>query len=240
MVVKSLALVALLLVISMIMVIGNHAQREMQASDTIFSRRAATLAERVQEAKQQGKKRVVFPAPIGNPLAIRSLSEAFDNLQVLVVQPISQESFSQGDSDIITWHRFKIIDDLSHANARRTSQQRLEEILPKNIALQDLSDDEVLIPQAGGILNLDGVTLIQETDDFPLLSAHQKYLLFVSKNPSDKIAEMECGPFGVLVIDQNGQLSPLIDHGGSPIINEIRQFYGNSLARLKAETKETK
>ena len=62
---KSLALVALLLFISMIMVIGNHSQREPQASDTIFSRREATLAELVQEAKQQGKKRVVFPGPIG-------------------------------------------------------------------------------------------------------------------------------------------------------------------------------
>src|SRR3954447_5800355 len=84
MVLKSLALVALLLIVSIIMVIGNQAPREPQASDTIFSRRAATLAERVQEAKQQGKKRLIFPAPIGNPLAIKSLSDAFDNLQVLV------------------------------------------------------------------------------------------------------------------------------------------------------------
>ena len=167
---------------------------------------------------------------------VKSLSDAFDNLQVLVVQPISQESYPQGDSDIITWHKFKIIDDLSHANARQTSHRQLGDILPKNIALQDLSDDEVLICQAGGILNLNGVTLIQETDDFPLLSAHQKYLLFLSKHPSEKIARMELGPFGVLVIDQDDQLSPLIDRK-HPIINEISQFYGSSLARLKAEAK---
>lgn len=236
MVVKSLALVALLLVVSIIMIIGNQAPREPQASDTIFSRRAATLAERVQEAKQQGKKRLVFPGPIGNPLAIKSLSDAFDNLQVLVVQPISQESYPQGDSDIVTWHRFKIIDDLSHANARQTSHRNLEEILPKNIALQDLSDDEVLVRQAGGILNLDGVTLIQETDVFPLLSAHQKYLLFLSKSPSEKIGEMELGPDGVFTIDQEGNLSPFINRE-QPVYNDIRQFYGSSLARLKAAAK---
>jgi hypothetical protein len=233
---KSLALVALLLAVSIIMVIGNQAPREPQVSDTVFSRQAAPLAERVQEAKQQGKKRLVFPAPIGIPVDIKSLSEAFDNLQVLVVQPISQESCPQGDSDIITWHKFKIIGDLSHANARQTSHRDLEELLPKNIALQDLGNDEVLIPQAGGILNLDGVTLIQETNQFPLLSPHQKYLLFVSKNPSEKIAKMELGPFGVFAIDQDGQLTPLIDRE-SPIINDIRQFYGSSLARLKAEAK---
>lgn len=236
MVVKSLALVTLLIVGSIMMAVGNRAQREQPASDTIFSRQAATLTERVQDAKQKGKKRVVFPAPIGIPLEIRSLSEAFDNLQVLVVQPVSQQSYSQGDSDIITWHRFKIIDDLSHANARLTPNRNLEEILPKNITLQDLGNDEVLIPQAGGILNLDGVTLIQETHRFPLLSAHQQYLLFVSKHPSGKLAEMEYGPFGVLVIDQNGQLSPLIDRA-DPIMNDIRQFYGSSLTRLKAEAK---
>jgi hypothetical protein len=236
MVVKSFALVALLIVVSIMMAIGNQTQREQQASNTIFSRRAATLAERVQEAKQQGKKRVVSPAPIGIPVDIKSLSEAFDNLQVFVVQPISQESYPQGDSDIVTWHKFQIIDDLSHPNARQTSHRELEKILPKNIALQDLSNDEVLICQAGGILNLDGVTLIQETDAFPLLSAHQKYLLFVSKNPSEKIAKLELGPFGVFAIDQDGQLSPIIDRE-SPIINDIRQFYGSSLARLKAEAK---
>jgi hypothetical protein len=236
MIVKSLALVILLFVVSIILTVGHQPQHQPQASDTIVSRRAATLAERVQEARQQGMKRVVFPAPIGIPAEVRSLSEAFDTFQVLVVQPISQESYPQGDSDIITWHKFKIIDDLSHANARQTPHRNLKEILPKNIALQDLNDDEVLIPQAGGILNLDGVTLIQETNAFPLLSAHQNYLLFLSKNPSEKIAEVELGPFGVFVIDQNDQLSPLIDRGG-PIINEIRQFYGGSLTRLKAETK---
>jgi len=234
MVVKSFALVTLLIVVSIILAVGNRAQREQPASDTIFSRQAATLTERVQDAKQQGKKRVVFPAPFGNIVHITSLSDAFDKLQVLVVQPISQESYPQGDSDIVTWHRFKIIDDLSHANAHLTSNGNLEEVLPKNIALQNLSDDEVLIPQAGGILNLDGVTLIQETNKFPLLSAHQQYLLFVLKKPSEKIGEV--GPFGVFVIDQDGQLSPLIDHKG-PIINDIREFYGNSLARLKAESK---
>ncbi len=236
MVVKSFALVALLIVIPIMMVVGNRTQREQPASDTIFSRQAATLTERVQEAKQQGKKRVVFPAPIGVPVDIKNLSDAFDNLQVLVVQPISQESYPQGDSDIITWHRFKIVNDLSHANARQTSHRDLEKILPKNIALQDLSDDEVLIPQAGGILSLEGITIIQETNAFPLLSTHQEYLLFVSKNPFERIAKMEMGPFGVLVINQNGQLSPLIDRE-SPIINDIRQFYGSSLARLIAETK---
>jgi hypothetical protein len=236
MVLKSLALVALLIISSIILAIGNRVQREPQASDTIFSRRAATLAERVQEAKQQGKKRLVFPAPIGIPAHINNLSEAFDNFQVLVVQSVSQESFPQGDSDIVTWYKFKIIDDLSHANARQTSHRELEKVLPRSLALQDLNNDEVLIRQAGGVLNLDGVTLIQETDDFPPLSGHQKYLLFLSKSPSEKIARMEFGPFGVFVIDQDGQLLPLTD-SGHPIHNEIKEFYGNSLARLKTEAK---
>lgn len=233
MILKSLTL---LVIASIIMAIGNQAQREPQASDTIFSRNASTLAERVQEARRQGKNRIVFPAPLGIPAHVKSLSEAFDNFEVLVVQPISQESCPQGDSDIVTWHRFKVIDDLSHANARQTSHQELEALLPKNIALQDIGNDEVLVRQAGGILNIDGVTLIQETNDFPLLSTHQRYLLFLSKSRSEKIARMELGPDGVLAIDQEGQLSPLVDHK-HPVYNEIRQSYGSSLARLKATTK---
>jgi len=216
------------------MAIGNQAGRQRQASDTIFSRQASTLAERVQDARQQGKNRVVFPAPIGIPFHVKSLSEAFDNFQVLVVQPISQESYPQGDSDIVTWHRLKVIDDLSHANARQTSHQELEGLLPRNIALQDIGNDEVLVRQAGGILNIDGITLIQETDRFPLLSIHQRYLLFLSRSRSEKIASMELGPDGVLAIDQKGQLSPLVEHE-HPVNNEIRQSYGSSLTRLKAK-----
>lgn len=234
---KSVALIAILIVASIIISLGGLTQSDPQASDTIFSSEAVTLAEHVQEAKRQGKKRLVFPAPIGIPAHITSLSEALDNFQAFVVQPVSQESYPQGDSDIVTWHRFKIVEDLSRANARQTSNRELEKVLPKNIALQGLRNDEFLVRQAGGILNLDGVTLIQETDDFPLLSAHQKYLLFLSKSPSERIGKMHLGPHGVFAIDQEGNLAPLVNPE-HPINNDIKRSYNSSLGRLKAEMKQ--
>lgn len=236
MILKSITLVAVLLLGVLIMSFGTITMRGTQSSETIYSRRAATLAERVQEAKREGKKRVIFPAPIGIPADVKSLSQAFDYYQVLVAQPIAQESYPQGDEDIITWHKFKIVENLSRANSYHTSHEELEQILPKNISLPKLQDDEVVVPQAGGILNIDGVTLIQEVDEFPLLSAHQKYLLFLSKDPSEKIGKMELGPYGVFTISRNNSLDPLIQQE-HPLDRDIRQFYGQSLTRLKAEFK---
>jgi hypothetical protein len=208
-----------------------------QTSHTIFSTEGVSLSKHVQDAKEKGKKKVVFPAPIGIPSQVESLSQAIDTYPVLVVQLVAQKSYAQGEDDIITWHKFKIIENLSKNKAFYSSNMNLQEALPEETFYQELKEDEFLIPQSGGSLNVDGITLIQESSKFPLLSLNQKYLLFPSKNPSEKIGRMELGPYGVFTVNPDESLSPLVKQE-TPIGKDIKQYQGNSLSRLKTSLSE--
>ncbi|HYP26716.1 MAG TPA: hypothetical protein VE262_08365, partial [Blastocatellia bacterium] len=110
------------------------------------------------------------------------------------------------------------------------------EPLPKEIdeALLPIQGKEFLVFQSGGILNLDGVTLIQETSHYPLLSVNQKYLLVVEKSPSNKVKRMLSGPYGVFTVTENNLLDP-VGKEPTPLSRDITRRYGRSLERLKAE-----
>lgn len=234
---KPILLVAFLFLGAMIVSLKITSVTDPQTSDTIYSRKWATLAERAQEAKEKGKKRVVFPAQIGNPAHVESLSQAFDLFQVLVVKPVAQYSAALGKDGIVTWHKFKVIEDLSQDNTPYTSHMNLMEILPGEIDYYKLEEDEVLVPQYCGILNVDGITLIQETDEFPLLSKRQKYLLFLSKNPYEKFGRMVLGPSSVYAVNPDNSLRPLVERQHAiqhhPIYRDLKQNYARSLNRLK-------
>lgn len=232
---KLALLVAIIFIGTMILSFRSTSVTNQQLSDTIYSREWATLSERAQNAREQGKKRVVFPAPVGIPRHLESLSEAFSDYRVLVVEPLTQKSYAQANMDIVTWHKFKIVEELSQENTFNASDGNLIDDLPKEIAevLLPVEEGEILVPQAGGILNLDGITLIQETDQFPLLSMNQKYLLFVSKDSSKKIGRMDLGPNGIFEITQDNLLNPLITRR-HPINRDMERYYGRSLSNLRA------
>jgi hypothetical protein len=218
----------------MILSLKTISVTNLQSSNTIYSEEWATLLERVQKAKELGKNKVIFPAPIGIPTYVENLSEAIDKNRIIVVQPIIRKSYPQGEMDIITWHKFRIIEELSPGRDSNTSLDYSIEALPEEIDgdLLPVEDNEILVRQAGGILNIDGITLIQETAKFPLLSNREKYLLFISKNSSQKVGRIGLGPYGVFAISHDNLLIPLVK-SQHPIGRDIKRNFRHSLDRLK-------
>jgi hypothetical protein len=232
--IKFIILVAIVFLGTMILAYRASSVSNKQPSDTIYSREWASLSEHAQKAKAQGKKKVVFPASIGIPAHVEGLSDALRNFSALVVQPVAQKSYAQGEMDIITWHKFKVLDDLSPDKSEQASHLSSIDSLPKEIdeTLLPIQQDEILVPQSGGILSIDGVTLIQETDRFPFLSMNRKYLIFVTDDHSNKVRLLEIGPYGVFKITSDGRLDPLVDTPSS-LSRDIKQYHNSSLTSLK-------
>lgn len=212
----------------------SSSQSSQATSDTLYTNEAATLSERVAKAKSDNKKRVVFPGPIGFLAHVESFSQASNDYRVLVAELVAQKSYARSGDMIKTWNKFKILEDLSTGKAPTDFASATTDSLPEELddSLLPIEADEILIFQMGGILNVDGVELVQETTHFPLLEVNQRYLLFVEKNQSEKARRMQLGPYGIFLIDQENLLSPL-NEKPHPISLDIARKFGNSLGRIK-------
>jgi hypothetical protein len=233
---KLVVLVTIVFLGTMILSFKTTSVSDPQSPDTIYPNERASLLEYVQKAKDEGKKKVVISAPIGIPLDVVSLSDALSKLSLIVVQPVAQKSYAQGEEDIITWIKFKIIEDLSQKEFTTALDNNLTDVLPHEVAdaLLPIGEDEILVPQAGGRLDWDGVTLISETSRFPLLSMDQRYLLFVERSHSGKIGRTQLGPHSVFTISEPGQINPLLPKP-HPVSRDIKRYYGDSLNQMKKD-----
>jgi len=224
------------LLVAMTVSLKSSSKNKQEPSDSTYTTEWATLSERVQLAKRQGKNRIIFPGPVGIPAIPGSFSKALEEYRVVVAQLIAQKSYPRGETDIKTWNKFKVLDELSQDYATDSYANSSAETLPEEIdqALLPIQENEFLAVQSGGVLNLDGVTVIQETSHYPLLSVNQKYLLIVEKSSSKMVKRMLSGPYGVFTITANNHLDP-VGKETTPLSLDITRRYGRSLERLKAK-----
>ncbi|HYP28760.1 MAG TPA: hypothetical protein VE262_18760, partial [Blastocatellia bacterium] len=106
-----LTLIALL--VAMTVSLNTSSKHDGDLSDTIYTTEWAALSDRVKVAKRQGKNKVIFPGPVGIPTIAESFSEALDEYRVVVAQLIAQKSYPRGETDIKTWNKFKVLEELS-------------------------------------------------------------------------------------------------------------------------------
>ena|ERR1044072_5100844 len=230
-------LIGLILVALFLLALGTAKTifvSKKQDSDTLYLRELDSLAGRAQKAKAQGKKRVIFPAPIPMTYQVNSLKEALSTFKAVRARLIKEKSYALGPDEIVTWYKFAITEVISPDDATEASQPESE--VPSEEVDQDLlpvKEDEVLIPQPGGTLVIDGVTLIQESDHTVSFLPSQEYLLFLSKRFSGRAKVIEMGPFGMFLIISDDFLLPVFDRT-SPLTRDIEMLHGNSLSRLKA------
>jgi hypothetical protein len=232
---KLVVLVTIVFLGTMILSYRTSSVTGLQSADTFYPKERATLSEYVQEAKKQGKSKVVIGAPVGYLRDVKGLSDALSVLSLLNVEPVAQISYAAGSDYVITWIKFRIIEDLSQRDfGTASSEHHVPEDLPQVIAdaLLPVGDDEILVSQAGGILSIDGVTLISETPDFPLLSMDQRYLLFVEKSHTGKTGITTLGGYGVFKISESGLIKRLVPKP-HPVGRDINRNFGDSLSKLK-------
>ncbi|HEX7723943.1 MAG TPA: hypothetical protein VF397_17400 [Pyrinomonadaceae bacterium] len=157
---------------------------------------------------------------------VNDLNEALANYSLILAQPVDQLA-GENDGTVGTWYKFRVLEQLTQRPLCADCGP-----LPDH-PFGGLASNELAIPRAAGIMNVDGVTISTQEDGFPGFILTQQYLLFVSLDPNKQVATVAIGPVGSFMIDINGTIVPV---GMEPtqVSSDLTTIYGNSLAQLRA------
>jgi hypothetical protein len=221
----------------------------------------------IRKAKITGDTQVILPLYIGSPAEVSGLDDALSKFKVISGKPIEKYT-AAGTWALVTWYKFKIIDDLSYdrvipcSNCDDPSQEAAHLPAP----LLPLESDEILVPQPGGELVVDGIKLIQPSEirvDFSdgsriensynkttatnaeeahthkrLLNSKQ-FLLFIKPSKSNKIGILPLISRGIFSFTPDNKLKSMDD---SPDIIKIQleELQIKSVEKLRTHIQQLK
>lgn len=191
-----------------------------------------TLERDIQEAKARGDNTVEIGS-IGCGSAIGSLRQELSMDTVVVAEVVGKKTYAE-TFGLRTWYRFK------------TSETLVEHPTPRYLAGQlksgpsdmlPIAQDEFLIEEANGQMVIDGVTVTHHSNGAKFLEG-QTYLLFLWIDASTRTAALSASdPFGVFLVDSNGNLSPYIDEP-YPLRTALAKRFNNSVNDLREYLKK--
>lgn len=162
---------------------------------------------------------------------LRDSDEVYSANSAVVTKPVQQKAYFYKDRhEVITWHKFKILENLSGRLVRISSPA-----LPPPEEMLPLNPDEFLIAQGGGTVVIDKIALTSVERDFPPFSLSEKYLLFVVINP-DGVAGLAMGPKTVFKMDSKGHLEP-VNNEPQPLKDDIAYRLQSSVDELRRDLK---
>jgi hypothetical protein len=186
--------------------------------------------EKIQLAKARGEKRVVVSNIVPTFTQTKNLEQALNDYTVVVVKPVEEKSSTDHRGVTSTWYRLKILEritPLKTLNCKPCYQfeQPPEDMLP-------VDNDEVLLHKIGGVQVVDGIEAITLEQDFPPFQKNRKYLLFLSIEPSGKVADIPAGPVGAMLVDDNDKVRSMSGKTYG-LQRDIETLHGNSVLQLK-------
>lgn len=191
-----------------------------------------SIAEQARAAKARGERTIHLDTPIPLPIAMRTADDATSKLSALLVtKTASLVTMSGGNSnEIITWYKFRIDEVLSRQTGAVDSSP-----LPPDVpeSLLPLKADEILVPEPGGSVTVEDVTVTMDGDDLASARDSDKYVVFGLLSSSGKVLQTIAGRsliYSVAADDTLTSLAPL----PSPISREIARRGRNSLHGLRA------
>jgi hypothetical protein len=195
-----------------------------------------SLRARVEQAKAKGQQEVIKPTPIPLLAVVNNLDEALTNFTVVVAQPVAKVTSMRDDDNLLTMYKFRISERLSSPPAGTECSKCLAWIEPPP-ELIPIGEDEFIAPTDGGTMMIDGVKVINKSQDFPEFSIGQKYLLFLTLDPARSVGMFQLGPKGIFRIKGNDTLEP-VNSWAHPLRRDLEVNNGRSLGRLKESIKK--
>src|SRR5258708_17289491 len=98
-----------------------------------------------------------------------------------------------------------------------------------------LGAGEILIPQAGGSVMVDGVEITEDDLQFPQFALSARYLLFLRTGDSGQIGLLQMGPIGVFVEQEDDRLEP-VSRRANALTSAITTRFRSSLQMLRVHT----
>jgi hypothetical protein len=185
--------------------------------------RPGTLRHLAAKAKQLGHITIEVNAPTLLTAEIDSLADALREHSVLLVRLRDSFTATDGQSDIVTYYRFRLLQILY----RGVSDPSLQ---PRAGIFDDVQSDEVVVPVLGGTAVVDGVTIKMKSHVVGFETGPD-YLIFVTCNPEKHVAELTIGNSGLFQVGPSSELKPL-GNPDEPLVKDIRLSYLNSLRLL--------
>ena len=194
---------------------------------------AGTLKRTIQDAKARGENKVEIQV-LACGSYIGNLQQALSRDTIVLADLLEKKTYAD-TYGLRTWYRLKIKETLvEHAPphlAYSPFPTAPSDMLP-------IAEDEFLIVEANGWMEIDGVTVIQHSNGAWYLEG-QTYLLFLWLDPSKRTA-MRTGtdPLGVFLVDNDGTLSPYVNQP-YPLRSELAKRFNNSTNELRRVLKKT-
>ena len=191
-----------------------------------------TLKWRILDAKATGLTRVELGV-IACGWDIGSLRTALSRDTVVVAELVGKKTY-EDTHGLYTWYRFKTKETLvEHPNPYPqtiTFGSAPSDMLP-------IADDEFLILETNGEMEIDGITVTQDSNGAKYFE-DQTYLLFVWIDPSKRTAiRTGTDPLGVFLVDSDGNLSSYVKRP-YPLKTELDKRFKNSIKNLRQALKK--
>ena len=191
-----------------------------------------TLKASILEAKARGENTVEFSV-IACGSDMGRLQTALSRDTVVLAELVGKKTYAD-TWGLRTWYKFKIKETLvDHAPPRLkylSFQSAPSDMLP-------IAEDEFLVQEANGRMEIDGVTVIQYSNGV-WYSENKTYLLFLWLDPSKRTAiRAGTDPLGVFLVDNDGNLTSYIDKD-YPLKTDLGKRFNNSVNNLREALKK--
>ncbi len=186
--------------------------------------------EEIESAKKQGKKEVMLPGAIAIPTAELSLEELLRDYGLLRFKVIDKETtVSEPYADITTWYKVEIVETLRRQ--RKASDQAPPFELPGR--LLPLLPSESLMVVSGGVINVDGITVVREVSTSEVVYIpREEYLIVGFLEYGGKLIRPSSGRASVFHVINKRLMSGQKEHR---LVREIEERYGNDLDLLRSD-----
>ena len=190
-----------------------------------------TLAWKAREATKAGKKSITIGAPMITVAEIEPLNDALVHTTAVVAELVATAT-THDDYRIVTWRKYKILEKLSTQQSS-VSSEPLSDDVPQS--LLPLKVNEFVMPQYGGTVTIDGVTITTREPEGELPAG--RHLMFVLFRSSGSLAVANYGPRGIFWIDNTDSIHARVESDNNWLHSDLQRMNG-SLPPLRALSAE--
>jgi hypothetical protein len=199
---------------------------------SVAHNQSGTLKGRILDAKAEGLDEVKLSL-LSCGYDIGSLRTALARDTVVLAEAVGKKTLADEDG-LRTWYRFKIAETLSEKPMPKYPNYDSLPDPPND--MQPLGEDEFVILEANGQMEIDGVRVIQRSNGV-VYEDGGVYLLFLHIEPRKRVAVRSgTDPLGVFLVAKDGTFRSYIDRS-YPLRDQMASRYGNSIEKLRAALK---
>ena len=207
------------------MALAQDSTRDLQAPPS-------RVRKAIERAKADSLKDVSLIPISGLPTGVTDLDAAMGNGSILIVQPVAKITTFGHPDHLMTWYKAKVVEVLW--KQKRTSTDPVTDV---PIQFRQLGPKEILLPTAGGNLNIEGINVHETYPINSLLGLHTDYLVCVNLRHDGQVATLIDGLDGVLSVGAGNTLKPL-GNAAEDVVRDIHARFADNLQFVRSYIQE--